>query len=75
MRCKAGVRSKIYARSVGDDTQIMTKLRAELLALNYPWPKILKDKDQKWLENELKLLKENAPNDKKREIVSDRTRA
>ena len=32
-------------------------LRAELVALNYPWPKILKSKDARWLETELRLLK------------------
>jgi hypothetical protein len=51
---------------MGDDPQIVAKLKEELLALNYPWPKILKDKDQKWLERELKIIKPGSfPDDRK----------
>jgi hypothetical protein len=31
-------------------------LRAQLVELHYPWPKILKHKDARWLETELELL-------------------
>jgi hypothetical protein len=39
------------------DSQITARLKAELLALNYPWPAALKGKDQKWLESELRLVR------------------
>jgi hypothetical protein len=38
-------------------SQIIARLKIELLALNYPWPEALKGKDQKWLESELRLVR------------------
>jgi hypothetical protein len=51
---------------MNDDPQTLARLRAKLAELDYPWPKVLKDKDAKWLENELKLLETppSSPNQK-----------
>jgi hypothetical protein len=46
---------------MGDDSQIIAKLKAELLARKYPWPETLNGKDRQWLERELRLVKSSGP--------------
>jgi hypothetical protein len=46
---------------MGDDSQIIAKLKAELLARNYQGPETLNGKDRQWLERELRLVKSFGP--------------
>jgi hypothetical protein len=55
-RCKAHVSRRLYISQMDDDLQ-KAKLKAELLARNYPWPEMLNSKNRHWLENELRILK------------------
>jgi hypothetical protein len=48
-----------------DEFEKLEELRAELAELHYPWPRLLKKKDIKWLENERKILKPASSNDDK----------